>query len=214
MKLTNTTHSNTLYDRAVEVIPAGLMSNLKRASGFTPYYKTHGQGARLYDVDGNEHIDYALSYGSAILGHSNPVLRAALCAQAERLYDYHSNQLQIDAAERVRACLPSAHMVRFACSGVEANRAALRVARAFTGRNQYVRFQGHYHGQMDHLMGGVVPDPDNPIPIEGARAGDPFAHWMLTAGRNRDDYKQVYLIEWNDVTALATLLAHRGDDID
>ncbi len=207
------THSDTLYDRAVEVIPAGLMSNLKRSSGFVPYYKTHGAGARLYDVDGNEHIDFNLSYGSAILGHSHPGLRAALHRQADALYTYHSNQLQIEAAERVLACIPSAQKMRFACSGVEANRAALRVARAFTGRNQYVRFQGHYHGQMDHLMGGIVPDPENPVPVEGTIEGDSFTRWMYTAGRTRDDYHQVYLLEWNDAEALEGLLRQRGDDI-
>lgn len=213
MVLTITAKSNQLYDQAVEVIPAGLMSNLKRANGFVPYYKTHGDGARLYDVDGNEHIDYALSYGSAILGHSNRALREALHRQADALYDYHSSHLQIEAAQRVIEAIPSAEMVRFACSGVEANRAALRVARAFTGRNQYVRFQGHYHGQMDHLMGGIVSDPDYPVPVEGVLAADPFTRWMSTAGRNRNDYQQVYLMEWNDAPALERLFATRGEDI-
>lgn len=208
-----TDQSDALYDRAIKVIPAGLMSNLKRSAGFQPFYKSHGIGARIVDVDGNEHIDYGLSYGAAILGHSHAGLRAALKQQADLLYNYHSNALQIEAAERVIACIPSAEMVRFACSGIEANRAALRVARGFTGRNQYVRFNGHYHGQMDHLMGGLVPDPDNPVPVEGVRDGDPFSHWMHTAGRNRDDYKQVYMIEWNDLPALERLFASRGDDI-
>jgi glutamate-1-semialdehyde 2,1-aminomutase len=208
-----TQNSDELYERACRVIPAGLMSNLKRAAGFQPFYKTHGIGARLYDVDGNEHIDFSLSYGSAILGHSNASLRYALKQQADRLYDYHSSALQIEAAERVIACIPSAQMVRFACSGVEANRAALRVARGFTGRNQYVRFNGHYHGQMDHLMGGLVYDQQNPVPVEGVRDGDPFSQWMHTEGRNRDDYKQVYLIEWNDLHAVETLFANHGDDI-
>jgi len=211
--MVNTANSDELYERAVQAIPAGLMSNLKRSAGFQPFFKTHGIGARIYDVDGNAHIDYNLSYGSAILGHSHAGLRAALKHQADQLYDYHSSAVQIEAAERVIACIPSAQQVRFACSGVEANRAALRVARAFTGRNQYVRFNGHYHGQMDHLMGGLVPDPENPVPVDGVREGDPFSRWMHTAGRNRDDFKQVYLIEWNDLAALEQLLIQRGDDI-
>lgn len=206
--------SDQLYERARSVIPGGLMSNLKKSDGFVPFFKTEGRGARLLDVDGNEHIDYNLSYGSAILGHSDEFLREAVGSQLSSLATFHSIEKQIEAAERLRAMVPSCEMVRFTVSGVEANRAALRLARAATGRNQYVRFQGHYHGQMDHLMGGFVREGVHPPrPSEGFLDGDPFTRWTMTAGRSRNDFDQVYLVEWNDLEALRHLFESHGDDI-
>ena len=112
--------SNQISEAAREVIPGAVMSNFRKYEDFHPIYMTHGNGARLYDADGNEYIDYCLSYGPAILGHSNEHLYQAIINQAQRLHTSEINDLELKAARKVAAHIPSAEMVRFACSGTEA----------------------------------------------------------------------------------------------
>jgi len=103
--------------------------------------------------------------------------------------------------------------VIFSTSGSEANEGALRAARAYTGRNKYVRFNGHYHGGYDHLMGGIVRDPANPTPVPEELDDDIFSQFTNTLGRFRDAFRDVCMIEWNDLPALERLLKKAGDDI-
>ncbi len=195
------------------VIPAATMSNWRRVVDCHPIYLTHGKGGRAYDVDGNEYIDFAIGYGPAVLGYSNEHLREALHRQLDRFYAPNVNDLEVRAAQMVAEVIPSAELVRFACSGTEAVRGALRIARAHTGRDMYVRFNGHYHGGLDHIMGGIVLDPENPIPVEGERENDRYAKYANTKGRYSKAFRECYLIEWNDLPALERLLHKHAEDI-
>jgi len=196
-----------------KVIPSAMMSNFRRRVDQHPVYFTYGNGARLYDVDGNEYIDFSISYGPAILGHSNEHIQDAIIRQARRLYTPNTHDLEVQAAQKVVDHIASAELVRFACSGTEANRGALRVARAYTGRNMYLRFNGHYHGGLDHLLGGIVLDNDNPIPVEGEMENDRYSQWTNTKGRYEGAFNQVYMIEWNDLPAMERLFGKYGEEI-
>ncbi len=208
-----TPKSDEIAEKGRKVIPGAMMSNFRRAVDYHPIYISHGEGARLYDLDGNEYIDYSLSYGPAILGHSNEHIRKTLKGEVDRLYTPNANANEVKAAQKVSQHISSADLVRFACSGTEANRGAIRVARAFTGRDKYVRFNGHYHGGLDHIMGGIVPDPDYPVPVEGEREDDFYSTFAMTAGRSEDSFKQVFMIEYNDLPALERLFEKYGDEI-
>jgi glutamate-1-semialdehyde 2,1-aminomutase len=208
-----TPKSDRVAELGRQVIPAATMSNFRRAVDYHPIYMTHGKGARLYDLDGNEYIDYSLGYGPAVLGHSNEHIQEALKRQAGRLYTPSANDLEVAAAQKVATHIASAELIRFACSGTEAVRGALRVARTHTGRDMYVRFNGHYHGGLDHLMGGIVLDPENPIPVPGELEDDLYSQFTNTMGRYSGALNQCYMLEWNDLPALEKLLRRSGEEI-
>jgi len=189
------------------------MSNFKKQEDFHPTYMTHGQGARIFDADGNEYIDYSLSYGPAILGHNNEHLMQALEKQVRSLYSSETTELGVVAAEKVSRHVPSAQMVRFANSGTEANYNALRVARGYTGKNMVVRFNGHYHGGLDTILGGLVTNNENPIPIAAEREEDFWSQFVQTAGRAKHALNDCFMVEWNDLPALEKLLVQNGNDI-
>jgi glutamate-1-semialdehyde 2,1-aminomutase len=174
---------------------------------------SHGVGARVFDIDGNEYIDYSLSYGPAVLGHSNEHMQEALIQQVKRLHTSNVNDLEVAAAQKVADHIASAELVRFACTGTEANRGALRVARGYTGRDKYVRFNGHYHGGIDHMMGGLVADSENPVPVPGELEDDQYSQFANTLGRFSGAFNQCYLIEWNDLPALERLFESHGEKI-
>ncbi|MCG8369442.1 MAG: aminotransferase class III-fold pyridoxal phosphate-dependent enzyme [Proteobacteria bacterium] len=211
--MAGTDRSHAHFERARRVIPGGIQSNYRKSESHVPVYISHGRGARLFDLDGNEYIDYSLSYGPSILGHSNEHLRASIVRQAEKMYSNEVNALEQAAAEKIVAHVPCAELVRFACSGTEANYNALRIARAYTGRNMVVRFNGHYNGCLDQLIGGIVDDPQNPVPVHGERETDAFSQMGNTAGRAAHAFHDSYMIEWNDLDALSALLSRFGDDI-
>ncbi len=213
MSAYQTKKSDEMAENGRKVIPAASMSNWRREVDYHPVYLTHGKGGRVFDVDGNEYIDFLISYGPAVLGYSNDHMREALHKQIDRFYAPNVNDLEVRAAQLLTEVIPSAELVRFACSGTEAVRGALRVARAYTGRDMYIRFNGHYHGAMDHILGGIVRDPENPIPVEGEWENDRYAKSANTKGRYSKAFQECYLIEWNDSPALEKLLNKFGDNI-
>jgi glutamate-1-semialdehyde 2,1-aminomutase len=213
MKGYDTPKSDEMAEFGRKLIPAASMSNWRRAVDYHPVYMSHGVGARVFDVDGNEYIDYSLSYGPAVLGHSNEHMQEALIRQVKRLHTSNVNDLEVAAAQKVADHIASAELVRFACTGTEANRGALRVARGYTGRDKYVRFNGHYHGGIDHMMGGLVTDPQNPVPVQGELENDQYSQFANTLGRFSGSFNQCYMIEWNDLPALEQLFERHGEDI-
>ncbi len=151
----NTTQSETLFAAAQKVIPGGVNSPVRafRAVGGQPLFIEHGQGPYLFDADGNRFIDYVLSWGPLILGHAHPRVAQALKKAVDRGTSYGApTALETELAELVCAVVPSVQMVRFVNSGTEATMSALRLARAFTGRDKIVKFQGCYHGHADMLL--------------------------------------------------------------
>ena len=213
MKAYDTPKSDEMAEMGRQLIPAACMSNWRRAVDYHPVYMSHGVGARVYDIDGNEYIDYSLSYGPAVLGHSNEHLQEALIRQVKRLHTSNVNDLEVAAARKVSNHIESAELVRFACTGTEANRGALRIARGYTGRDKYVRFNGHYHGGIDHMLGGLVKDEENPVPTPGELENDQYSQFANTLGRFSGAFNQCYMIEWNDLPSLKQLFERYAEDI-
>ncbi len=151
----NTTNSQQLFSRAQQLLPGGVDSPVRafRAVGGQPLFIERGQGAYLYDVDGNRFIDYVLSWGPLILGHAHPRVIAALADAATRGTSFGApSPLEIELAELIQQFMPNIEMMRFVNSGTEATMTALRLARAFTGRNKIIKFEGCYHGHADLLL--------------------------------------------------------------
>jgi glutamate-1-semialdehyde 2,1-aminomutase len=173
----NTRRSQALFTAAQEVIPGGVNSPVRafRAVGGQPLFIERGQGPYLFDVDDNRFIDYVLSWGPLILGHAHPRVVEPLKRALERGTSYGApTALETELAELVHKLMPSVQMVRFVNSGTEATMSALRLARAFTGRDKIIKFEGCYHGHADLLLvqagSGVVTLglPDSPGVPRGA----------------------------------------------
>lgn len=153
--------SRALFARAQNSIAGGVNSGIRKMEQPVPLYFSHGQGSRLWDVDGNECIDFQCGQGALLFGHAPTGLADALAAQA-RLGTHFAAQseLELDVAERLQRMIPSAERVRFNNSATEVVMSALRLARGFTGRKLVLKFEGHYHGWSDEGLVGYAPPPD------------------------------------------------------
>jgi glutamate-1-semialdehyde 2,1-aminomutase len=151
----NLEKSRALFAEAVTLLPGGVDSPVRafKAVGGQPLFIDRGEGPWLFDVDGNRYIDYVLSWGPLVLGHAHPRVLAALTQAASRGTSFGApSPLELDLARLVRGLMPSVELIRFVNSGTEAVMSALRLARAFTGRNKIVKFAGGYHGHADMLL--------------------------------------------------------------
>ncbi|MFI5272668.1 MAG: glutamate-1-semialdehyde 2,1-aminomutase [Ktedonobacterales bacterium] len=150
-----TQRSEDLFAQSQRLIPGGVNSPVRayRAVGGTPRFIARGEGAYIWDVDGNRYIDYVCSWGPLILGHAAPPVVAAIQRAAERGTSYGApTAAELRLAGMVVEALPSIDLVRFVNSGTEATMSALRLARAFTGRTKVLKFAGGYHGHADMLL--------------------------------------------------------------
>src|ERR1022692_4923261 len=149
------TRSEELFRRAVKKIPGGVNSPVRafRSVGGQPIFIARGEGSHLFDVDGNEYIDYVGSWGPLLLGHRHPEILAALEKALEIGTSFGApTEHEIDLADAICESVPSIEMVRLVNSGTEATMSAIRVARGFTGRDLTVKFEGCYHGHVDSLL--------------------------------------------------------------
>jgi len=149
------TKSLRLFKRANEFIPGGVNSPVRafRAVGGNPVFIDRAKGSKIYDVDGNDYIDFVLSWGPLILGHAHPGVVKALKKAVEKGTSYGApTALEITLAELVLKAYPSMDKVRMVNSGTEATMSAIRVARGFTGRDKIIKFEGCYHGHADGLL--------------------------------------------------------------
>jgi glutamate-1-semialdehyde 2,1-aminomutase len=147
--------SKEIFRRGEKVLVGGVNSPVRafRAVGADPLIIDHAKGARLYDIDGREYIDYVCSWGAMILGHAHADVTAAVQDQAARGTSYGmTSPLEIDLAEKIIRAVPSIEMIRFVSSGTEATMSAIRLARAFTKRDFIVKFEGCYHGHSDSFL--------------------------------------------------------------
>src|ERR1043166_8670774 len=151
----NISRSKGLFERAQQSIPGGVNSPVRafKSVGGTPVFMQKAKGAYLYDADGNQYIDYINSWGPMILGHAYEPLVKAI---QEKVLDSTSfgapTELEIEMAELIKTMCPNVDMVRMVSSGTEACMSALRLARGYTGRNKFIKFEGCYHGHADAFL--------------------------------------------------------------
>src|ERR1043166_1542214 len=196
----NWSRSHQNLERARRSLAGGVSSPF-RAKAPVPLYFRNGCGARLRDVDGNEYIDYCLAWGPMILGYRHPEIVQAMRDQAEKPMDYGAqHELEYLVAEKIQSMAPCAERVAFTSSGTEAVQLAHRLARAFTGREKILKFEGHYHGWVDGALLSYKPSPDQCGPIElpnvvpGSR------------GQVRNATENTIVAPWNRIDVLEDLL--------
>ncbi len=151
----NTQKSQLLYEQACKILPGGVDSPVRafKAVGGNPLFIERAEGPYLYDVDGNRYIDYVLSWGPLVLGHAHPYIVEQLQEAVSKGTSFGApSPLETALAEKIQSFMPSIEMLRFVNSGTEATMSALRLARAYTGRNKIVKFEGCYHGHADMLL--------------------------------------------------------------
>ena len=191
------------YKEAVTLMPGGVNSPVRafKAVGMNPIFMDHGKGAKIYDIDGNEYIDYVLSWGPLILGHANPGVVDALKKTAEKGTSFGTPTIMENKlASLVKERVPSIEIVRMVSSGTEATMSALRLARGYTGRNKILKFEGSYHGHGDSLLikagSGVATLglPDSPgVPLGIAQ--------------------NTIAVPYNDLEAVRSAFEQYGEDI-
>jgi glutamate-1-semialdehyde 2,1-aminomutase len=199
----NRSRSEALFARAQKLIPGGVNSPVRafRSVGGTPPFITRGEGSHIYDADGNEYIDYVLSWGPLILGHCFPPVMEALREVLNIGTSFGApTEREVELAELIRECVPSVEMLRLVSSGTEATMSALRVARGFTGRDLAVKFEGCYHGHVDSLL---------------VKAGSGMATLGIadTAGVPEAFAATTIALPFNSVDAVEAAFRERGDRI-
>ncbi len=198
-----TTTSQQLFSRAQRSIPGGVNSPVRafKSVGGTPLFITRAKGAYLYDADGNEYIDFINSWGPMILGHAYDPVVKAICDTAAASTSFGApTKMEIDIAELIKAMVPNIDLIRMVNSGTEACMSAIRLARGYTGRNKFIKFEGCYHGHADCFL---------------VKAGSGVATFNIqkvpgvTVGAAADTLTCSY----NDIAAVEKLVAENRDEI-
>ena len=201
--------SLALYERACKVMPGGVNASARvnQAVGH-PLFMARGEGAYLYDVDGNKLIDYCVSHGASLLGHGNAEIIAAVQETLEQGGMLASEtEIQVRVAEQLTGLFPGAEMVRYTCSGTESTWHALRIARAYTGKWGVIKFEGHYHGVNDTAGYSHWPELDKAGPADEPHAVPD------SAGIPPANNALITILPFNDVAALERAIDAKGDDI-
>jgi glutamate-1-semialdehyde 2,1-aminomutase len=199
----------TLYQAAQRVLPGGVSSSvrLNRALG-RPFYIARGDGAYLYDLEGRQYVDFLTGHGAALLGHNHPRIRAAI-EEALRcgVICGAETAAQSRVAEKLADMIPCIDMVRFTCSGTEATMHVLRLAREYTGREKFIKFDGHFHGFHDYVMWNYGP------PAAGPDQGWAPRPVVKSGGIPRGIAGYVVLLPFNDLEAVRRALWLHGHEI-
>ncbi len=201
--------TSALHDEARELIPGGSSSIIRWAS-YEPYpiYMKSGSGSRITDVDDNSYIDYLLAFGSLINGHAHPRIVQAVRQQAQEGMMFGTpTEIEINLAKKFKQFVPTAEMVTFASNGTDATSNAIRIARAATGKDVILKFEGHYHGQHDYAMISVEAPPvvagieEYPRPL-------PYS-----AGIPSLVLDTVVVAPWNNAKALERIMKRHRNDV-
>ena len=206
------TRNEEIFKRASACLAGGVLSNFKKSKGSAPVYVKEAEGCHITDYDGNTYYDFSLSAGPAILGHSNQGIRQALKKELDQAYTNRDTLIAIEAAEKIKAIVPCAELVRFSVSGVDAVFNAIRVARSYTGRPYYVKFEGQYNGGMDFVLGGRT-EAESLQAQDGIDPRDFYSAMCYTEGRAPHALDDCFLAEYNDLEGLGRLFAEQGDQI-
>jgi glutamate-1-semialdehyde 2,1-aminomutase len=195
--------SKALFTKAKRIIPGGVNSPVRafKAVGGNPLFIKSAKGSKIYDVDGNEYIDYVLSWGPMILGHAHPKVTRALIKAAEKGTSYGApTPLEVELAQMIKKAYPSMEIVRMVNSGTEATMSAIRVARGFTGRDKIVKFEGCYHGHADGLL---------------VKAGSGAATFGVptSPGVPKDYARNTITLPYNDLKAFRRICEKAGRNI-
>lgn len=208
-KTTEYTESATLLERAKKVLAGGVSSEFRKYNHPHAIFYTHGQGSRIYDVDGNEYLDFTLSQGPLLLGHSHPEVLQAVQEYSERGQLFAGQHIrEIELAEKLVQLIPSAELLRFCLDGSEAVQTALRVARAKTGRQKFLRFEGHYHGWLDNVAWGFAGPSLDAL---GSREDPVVFPWSKgLAATSRDEFM---VLPWNDLALVEEFIAKNHQNL-
>lgn len=196
------------YNRAQKFAPKGVIGSGRYWRPY-PIAASRAQGSRLWDIDGNEFIDYHAAYGPAVLGHNHPEIHEAVVESLEEKGVLFAlpHEAEIDLCEKLTEIIPSAEKTIFTCAGTEATYHAVRLARAYTQREGVLKFEGAYHGWHDSVQQSVKPDP--------AIAGDARAPRTVpgSLGTPKALTALTRVLPWNDTEVLEEYLTEHGDEI-
>ena len=195
--------SRQLFEQAKNLIPGGVNSPVRafKGVGGNPLFMAKARGSKIWDVDGQEYLDYVLSWGPMILGHAHPKVISEIKTTASRGTSFGApTDLEIRLAKLLRKAFPSMERVRMVSSGTEATMSAIRLARGFTGRNKILKFDGGYHGHADSLL---------------VRAGSGAATLSLpdSAGVPKDFTKHTLILPYNNLESVQKAFNEHGRDI-
>ncbi|WP_411954190.1 aspartate aminotransferase family protein [Alkalibacillus sp. S2W] len=197
------------HEQAKQVIPGGVTANIKHFAPH-PIVMDHASGSRLTDVDGNQYIDYLLSYGAMILGHGHKRVKEAVYQQMEQCGSFvfgTPHHLEYKMAQKLVDMFPSMDQVRFTNSGLEATLLAIRLAQAYNDKPKIAKFEGHYHGGYDQVLVSVNPNIDN-----AGEQAEPNSV-AESSGMSESDLDDTVIMPFNDLEATEAILRKRQDEI-
>jgi glutamate-1-semialdehyde 2,1-aminomutase len=207
------------YRRSSRTLAGGVSSGLRRSARPYPLFFDRGTGSRVWDVDGNEYLDFGLAWGPLILGHSPACVVEAISRQASKGLTFGAqHDLEFEVAEMLTGIIPCADLVAYANSGSEIVQVALRLARAATGRTRHLKFEGHYHGWADEALVSYHPASGegrsgavrSPVPV--GRGQLPHDHVLIAAWNSREEVQRAFDEHGGEISALICepLLANSG----
>ena len=198
--------SKELYSKAKELVPGGVSSSIRQTEWPVPLFFDKAHGSKMWDVDGNEFIDYVMGMGPNIFGHAPEFVTQSVYEDMQNGYCLTGQTVkENEMSEFIKKTIPFNRKVRYASSGTEIVQVALRLARSFTNKNKFLKFEGHYHGWMDSALYNSHPDISNeenifnPVPESG--------------GISHGTSNEVIIAPWNDVEALENILKDNHKEI-
>jgi glutamate-1-semialdehyde 2,1-aminomutase len=207
----NTQTSRSLFQRALQVMVEGGSSPSRGPANYGEYplFIERGEGAYIFDVDGNRYLDWMMAYGALPLGHAHPsIVEAVTEAAAGGSLFAAATEIEIEVAERIQRMVPCAERVRFANTGTEATMAAIRLARGYSGRPKFIKFEGQYLGWYDDFLVNAHP---HPLVSLGHRR-DPVKI-AESSGLNRRALEDTIVVSWNDVEAVERAIENNPGQI-
>ena len=202
--------SESLFERGMKVLVEGVSSASRgpAAFGTTPRYMSHGEGTRLYDVDGREYLDWMMAFGALPLGHAHPAIVEVVTREIARGSHFATAlEVEVEVAEILVDLLPHVDKVRFANTGTEAAMAAFRLARGHTGRRKIIKFEGHYHGWWDSVLLNTNPQPPTALGHPNSPIRIPDSSGIL-----EESWLDTIVVPWNDFDALERAMETHGRD--